>query len=115
TYDCARPLIPWVMAIARFRVHDYWRRHYSRGGLENIDIEDMKNILCEDRTQKLESGEDIKRALMSLPPKQREILDLMYKEDKSIGEVAAQMKMSVSAVKVAAHRGYKTFRKRFME
>lgn len=111
TYDSARPLMPWVMAIARYRIHDYWRHHYGHAFHESVDIEDMKNILSTDATKTLETHEDITRILKTLPTRQREILDLMYRQDKSVQEVADQLKMSLSAVKVAAHRSYKVFRK----
>ena len=115
TYDPARPLMPWVMAIARYRIHDYWRHHYGHTFHESVDIEDMKNILSVDETKAMETREDITRILRSLPPRQREVLDLMYRQDKSVQEVATALKMSVSAVKVTAHRGYKVFRKHLMD
>ncbi len=112
TYDPSRPLMPWVMAIARYRIHDYWRYRYGHAFHNSVDIEDMKNILSIDETETLQNREDISRILKSLPPKQQEVLDLMYRHDKSVQEVATLLKMSVSAVKVTAHRGYKVFRKR---
>ena len=112
TYDNTRPLMPWVMAIANFRLQDFWRRHYGHGFNDMADIDDSVNILSTDETKSMDSHEDIKRVLATLPPKQREILDLMYGQDKSVQEVATQLKMSLSAVKVAAHRSYKVLRKR---
>ncbi|MBI3419114.1 MAG: sigma-70 family RNA polymerase sigma factor [Proteobacteria bacterium] len=111
TYDPARPLMPWVMAIARYRMHDHWRRHYGHSFDEMADIEDLKNILSTDITETLHGNEDIRRILVTLPERQQVILELMYRQDKSVREVAKQLKMSVSAVKVAAHRSYKIFRK----
>jgi len=115
TYDCTRPLMPWVMAIARFRLSDHWRQYYGHSFHEMANIEDMKNILSEDKTKSMESHEDINRILLSLPPKQQEILDLMYRQDKTVKEVADLLKMNISAVKTAAHRSYKVFRKRMMQ
>jgi RNA polymerase sigma-70 factor, ECF subfamily len=112
TYDNARPLMPWVMAIAHYRLQDHWRRHYGHGFKDMADIEELKNILSADETESLERHEDIRRVIEELPPKQRAILGLMYGQDKSVQEVADLMNMSVSAVKVAAHRSYKVFRKR---
>ncbi|MBI1273777.1 MAG: sigma-70 family RNA polymerase sigma factor [Alphaproteobacteria bacterium] len=111
TYDPAKPLMPWVMAIARYRLNDYWRHHYGRHMGETDDIEDFKAALATDVTEGMENSEDIRRVMAGLPEKQRKILQLMYGEDKSVTEVAGEMGMSVSAVKVAAHRSYKVFRK----
>lgn len=115
TYDNTRLLMPWVMAIAHYRLQDFWRRHYGHGFKDMADIEDMKDILCTDETKTMETHEDIRRIMLTLPPKQREILDLMYRQDKSVQEVAEELKMSLSAVKVAAHRGYKIFRKQLKD
>jgi len=115
TYDNTRLLMPWVMAIAHYRLQDYWRKQYGHAFHETDDIEEMKNILSIDETKSMDSREDIRRVMVTLPPKQREILDLMYRQDKSVQEVAEQLKMTISAVKVAAHRGYKVFRKRLQE
>ena len=115
TYDNGRRLMPWVMAIANYRLQDHWRRHYGHGFKDMVDIEDMKDILCIDETKQADSHEDIRMIMGSLPDKQRQILDLMYAQDKSVQEVAAALNMSVSAVKVAAHRSYKVFRKRLNE
>jgi RNA polymerase sigma-70 factor (ECF subfamily) len=112
TYDNARPLLPWVMAIAKYRLLDHWRRHYGHGFDQMTDIEDLKDILSTDATKTIESHEDIRRALASLPIRQQEIINLMYRQDKSVQEVATLLHMSVSAVKVAAHRSYKILRQR---
>ena len=115
TYDPSRLLMPWVMAIARYRMHDYWRHHYGRSFDEMVDIEDMKNILSVDATKGMDAHEDINRILLSLSPQQQKVLDLMYRQDKTVQEVADQLKISISSVKVTAHRSYKVFRKRLME
>ena len=115
TYDNARPLMPWVMAIANYRLQDFWRRRYGHDFKSLDDIEDFKNILSTDETNTLDAREDIRRVMDSLPPKQKQILDLMYGQDKSVQEVASLLNMSLSAVKVAAHRSYKVFRKRLNE
>ncbi|MDE1901271.1 MAG: sigma-70 family RNA polymerase sigma factor [Alphaproteobacteria bacterium] len=115
TYEPTRPLMPWVMAIARYRLSDYWRKHYGQALDRTVDIDDMKDILPTDVTKDLDTSEDIRRIMPTLPQKQQEILDLMYRQDKSVQEVAGLLNMTVSAVKVAAHRGYKAFRKRLKE
>jgi RNA polymerase sigma-70 factor (ECF subfamily) len=115
TYDNTRPLMPWVMAIAHFRLQDFWRRHYGHGFKDMADIDDLKDILAASETKDMDAHEDIRRIMGTLPPKQREILDLMYGKDKSVQEVATLLNMSVSAVKVAAHRSYKVFRKKLSE
>ncbi|MGB4101691.1 MAG: sigma-70 family RNA polymerase sigma factor [Alphaproteobacteria bacterium] len=112
TYDATRPLMPWVMAIARFRLQDHWRGYYRRRADQTSCLDDIQELPGADVTKDREASEDIRRVAKDLPPKQQEILNLMYGHDKSVQEVATALNMSVSAVKVAAHRAYKVFRQR---
>src|SRR5262249_2477759 len=50
-------------------------------------------------------------ALEALPERQRDIVRALKLEDKSVKDVSAELGMSPSAVKVAAHRGYKALRR----
>ncbi len=112
TYDPARPFMPWVMAIARFRLQDHWRGYYRRRTGQTSGLEDVLELPGDDVTKSREASEDIRRVAKDLSPKQQEIINLMYGQDKSVQEVATQLDMSVSAIKVAAHRAYKVFRQR---
>lgn len=112
TYEPDRPLLPWVMAIARYRLQDHWRAHFRNKDHNKIDIQDISENFGQDVTGSLEWSEDIRRGVESLPAKQRAILQHMYGEDLSVQEVAAKMGMNVSAVKVAAHRAYKLLRRK---
>ena len=112
TYEPDRPLLPWVMAIARYRLHDHWRGRFRQNEHNKIDIQDISENFGHDVTEGLEWGEDIRRGMESLPTKQRAILQHMYGEDLSVQEVAEKMGMNVSAVKVAAHRAYKLLRRK---
>ncbi|HBR69933.1 MAG TPA: RNA polymerase subunit sigma-24 [Rhodospirillaceae bacterium] len=47
---------------------------------------------------------DIEDALASLPDKQRKVFELMKIKGYSASEVASEMGMTVTAVKVSAHR-----------
>jgi RNA polymerase sigma-70 factor (ECF subfamily) len=51
------------------------------------------------------------KLLSNLPPEDRALLQMLYVEEKNIGEVAAATGWSVSNVKVRAHRARKTLRK----
>jgi len=110
TYTPERPFLPWAMAIARYRLTDHWRSHYRRHVGQTEPIENHAENLGHDVTERYEQSEDIRRALKGLSAKQQEILQQMYGEDLSVQEVADNLKMNVSAVKVAAHRAYKALR-----
>lgn len=112
TYDGQRPYKPWAYAIARFRLQDYLRSHYSDQLRQAVDIEDLENILHEDVTKPDFDYESISGEVRKLPEKQAAILQLMHQEGYTAKEVAAKLGMTESAVKVAAHRAYKVLRER---
>ena len=112
TYDGKRPYKPWVYAIARFRLQDYLRAHYSDQLRHALDLSEVEEILPEYVTETAISYESIRREVQKLPEKQATILQLMHQEGYTAKEVAVKMGMNESAVKVAAHRAYKILRKK---
>lgn len=110
TYDGCRPYEPWAYAIARYRLQDYLRCHYSD------DLHHAEDLsLYEDRLPAI-SGvtlinyAEIENEIQLLPEKQAKILALIHKEGFTAKEAATKLGMKESAVKVAAHRAYKVLR-----
>ncbi len=110
TYDGLRPYKPWAFAIARYRLQDHLRSLYGDHLAQAVNIDEMENQLAEDVTEPALSYELISEAINKLPPKQAAILRLLHKDGYTSSEVARELGMSVSAVKVAAHRAYKVLR-----
>jgi len=113
TYDGNRPYKPWVYAIARFRLQDYLRAHYSDHLHHADDLSEIEEILHADVTETAISYESISGEIRKLPQKQAAILQLMHQDGYTAREVAEKMGMNESAVKVAAHRAYKILRQKF--
>jgi RNA polymerase sigma-70 factor (ECF subfamily) len=101
TWDEARPIGPWVAAIARHKVVDVLRR---RGSRVHLPIEDFSEILPADDAP-VDPGPDVARALGALPKRQREVVQSIAVDGASIGETATRLGMSEGAVRVALHRG----------
>ena len=112
TYDGDRPFRPWVFAIAKFRLKDYFRRRYSDKLLNAFDISDVENILTQPVTTEGLSYEHIRGEVEQLPSKQATILKLMHEDGYTAKEVGSRIGMKESAVKVAAHRAYKILREK---
>jgi RNA polymerase sigma-70 factor (ECF subfamily) len=112
TYDGNRPYKPWVYAIAKFRLQDYLRAHYSDQLHHADDLSEMENYLHENVTESAISYESISGEVEKLPQKQATILQLMHQEGYTAKEVAEKLGMNESAVKVAAHRAYKILRQK---
>lgn len=112
TYDGNRPYKPWVYAIAKFRLQDFLRTHYSDQLRHAVDFDELEETLEEFVTESGLSYESISGEVQKLPEKQAIILQLMHQEGYTAKEVAEKMGMNESAVKVAAHRAYKVLRQR---
>ena len=109
-YDKKQPLLPWIYAIARYRLIDSLRAEKRRPEC----VEWIKNFdalfIVEDLP--VEEGQEVEALLDGLPARQKEILRLAKVEEFSLNEIAEKMDMSLSAVKVSVHRSLKFIRKR---
>jgi len=115
TYDGRRPYKPWAYAIAKFRLHDYLRRHYADRLRLAVELSEVENDLRDDVTESPLNYESISGEILKLPEKQATILRMMHQEGYTAGEVAEKIGMTESAVKVAAHRAYKVLRTKLEE
>ena len=114
TYDGRRPLMPWVYAIARYRLGDYLRNYYAEGLNTMIEIGEIENSLAHAVTPAPSFYESIQGEIAALPGKQPAILKLLHGDGYTSRQVAEQMGMKETAVKVAAHRAYKTLKKKLV-
>lgn len=112
TYDGNRPCRPWVYAIAKFRLQDHLRAHYSDQLHHAEDLSEWEDFLHGDVTETAISYESISGEVEKLPEKQATILRLMHQEGYTAKQVAEMTGMKESAVKVAAHRAYKVLREK---
>jgi RNA polymerase sigma-70 factor (ECF subfamily) len=106
TYDTSRPLEPWLHAIARYKLADWWRRRKTQrpeveraGGVEGVRAAHAAG----DGTAR----SDVLKLLDTLPAKQRGAIVHTRLEGLSVVEAARITGMSPAAIKVAIHRGLK--------
>lgn len=111
TFDRAEPLMPWVHAIARYKLIDHYRRTGRRAFVALDDA--GADLPAPDQASAAEARRDVERALQSLPERTRALLAALKLEELSVAETAARMGMSEGAVKVAAHRGLRALAARF--
>ncbi|TIT62169.1 MAG: sigma-70 family RNA polymerase sigma factor, partial [Mesorhizobium sp.] len=76
------PVLPWIYAIARFKLIDAFRR---RGRRIEVEIDEIAETFAEPETETV-SERDINRVLESLPPAQRSVVSAVSVEGRSIGE-----------------------------
>jgi RNA polymerase sigma factor (sigma-70 family) len=106
---------PWMFRIARNACVDHLRRVPLDGPVEK-PIEDvlMNEASAEDCAVDDERSELVRRALLKLPVKGREVLLLSRYEFKTYEEIAHVLGCSVSAAKVRAHRAMKQLREVYL-
>jgi len=114
TYDPEQFFLPWLYAIARYKVIDYLRRQKldKRSTVPlNDELESMEIVMSFEMSSSL----DLETLCNSLPEKQKEILLLVKLEGLSIEETAKKTGFSPSDVKVSVHRAIKALRKKIEE
>jgi len=105
TYDPSAPLLPWVHAIARYKLIDHLRQ--TRALMSDVPVENAEDLLAQDDHTATESAYDVKGMLNQLPEKMRQTIQLTKLEGLSVAEAASRCNMSESDVKISVHRGMK--------
>jgi RNA polymerase sigma-70 factor, ECF subfamily len=101
TWQQGSPIMPWLYAIARYKLIDAFRR---RGRRIEIEIGEIAHTFAEPASETADDRE-IGRALAGLAPGQRSVVTAISVDGRSIGETAKWLGMSETAVRVAFHRG----------
>jgi RNA polymerase sigma-70 factor (ECF subfamily) len=109
TYDPARPFGPWMYAIARHRLLDHVEQQRRHGRAEPLTEADLDRAALEP-PPRTGLTRLLDRVLGQLSNAQREVIQMMKLEGRSVAETARATGMTESTVKVTAHRGYKKLR-----
>lgn len=109
SWDAARPLMPWVHAIADHKAADAARRRRRRARLyaPNLTAEDVAEIVPEPAPERDLVGLDLERCLAILPARQRDVVRALALEGGTVASVAARFAIGEGAVRIALHRGLK--------
>lgn len=113
TYDPRRPFTPWLMSIAHHRMVDRARRH-TRVWANEVLVDEFADSAFDEVSDLPDSEygdpEQVRQAVKGLPAGQRTAIELLKLRELSLKEAANVSGMSVSALKVAAHRAIKALR-----
>jgi RNA polymerase sigma factor (sigma-70 family) len=111
TYDPSRPFAPWFYAIASSRLVDVLRRE-KRVAAREVSTDMLPDTVPEaGANEDIVDVEAIRAAVATLPGRQREVIEQLKFEERSVRDVAGRLNMTESAVKVTAHRGYRVLRR----
>lgn len=106
TWDPALPVSAWVLAIARYKLIDLWRRRGRHEALHE-PLDDVDEALLAEPAHEPTSARDLGGLLAGLPAAQREAIVLTKLEGLSVAEASLRTGASESAIKVQVHRGLK--------
>ena len=102
SFDPARPFLPWLAAIARYRWIDQLRRHYRADETELNEA-----MVADPHDPAVLARIGIERLLAFLPPPQAAVIRLVKIDGLSIADAATRSGQSEALVKVNIHRGIK--------
>ncbi|MFT4569737.1 MAG: RNA polymerase sigma-70 factor (ECF subfamily) [Hyphomicrobiaceae bacterium] len=107
TFEPNRPFEPWFFSIARSRLIDHLRR-VKRVNAHESSTDVLPEVVDD---QAVPDWERFLEVLEILPDGQREAFSLLKIEGLSTVDAAERVGISVSALKVRAHRAYKALKK----
>lgn len=106
TWDAARPIGPWVSAIARHKLADALRRSTKRR--IEVPIEEIAETLASTPAATMElDRQHIARLLAPLSPRERAVVDSVSLKGLSAREAGERLDMSEGAVRITLHRAFK--------
>jgi RNA polymerase sigma-70 factor (ECF subfamily) len=104
-WDADRPFIPWLHAIARYKLSDAVRRRRREARYRcDLTLEEWSEVLAEPHEDPDRELVDLDRHLGELSTGQREVVRSLALESASVRETAQKLNTSEGAVRVTLHR-----------
>jgi RNA polymerase sigma-70 factor (ECF subfamily) len=115
TFVTGAAVLPWAFAIARRLVLDRVRRdRRTPAGVDDVDPNPMSPAGGTDRPEQVVEAREVARrlarALARLPESQRTAFELLKQDGLTLVEAAEVLGVTVTAVKLRAHRAYESIR-----
>jgi RNA polymerase sigma-70 factor, ECF subfamily len=104
-YDSERSFISWAMGIARNRILKYYRtRSRDRMVLSEAVLERLEGALEKMEPEAEDRRDALRFCIQRVAGRRRTVLDLRYRDNIRVNEIAEHFDMSPSAVSVMLHR-----------
>jgi len=104
------PFAAWLLRIAANAIADRWK--HSAQERDFYDLDPQGEVPAEVSLEEAEQRAQIFRLVDGLPADQRRVIVMRFAEDKSIREIAQELRRSEGAVKQLQFRGLENLRKR---
>lgn len=113
TYDPARPFRPWLAGVARNRIADAVRRRARRHARETALGDEYETFAAPDANTEHAALDlpALYAAIARLPPGQRQAIEMLKLREMSLQDTATATGLSITALKVATHRGIRALRR----
>jgi RNA polymerase sigma-70 factor (ECF subfamily) len=102
------PFVAWLYRIAANAIADRWQRLSRESG--NPAAENTPGHREDLDVEKIERRAQIFRNVANLPAEQRRVIEMRFAEEKSIREIAKELRRTAGAVKQLQFRGIRTLR-----
>jgi len=105
TWDPARPFLPWLHTITRYKLIDFMR-HRRRDTRRRVDLplDDWLEMIDPPADEAIRSTWEMDRHLAVLPVSQRKLVRAIAVEGASVRSVAQELATSEGVVRVTLHR-----------
>jgi RNA polymerase sigma-70 factor (ECF subfamily) len=115
TYDPRRSIMAWLRMIAQRRAIDALRRRKLRARevYAPIAYENHPDHSGDIKTVAFESRDKLSAAVQSLPVRQREAVDLLVFQSRSLASAAIATGRSTGSLRVSWHRAIRTLQAQF--
>ncbi|MCK9463984.1 MAG: sigma-70 family RNA polymerase sigma factor [Proteobacteria bacterium] len=106
-FDAARPLLPWLLAVARHACLDRLRRGRREEIAATVQADDRASDgpTAEDALSDRERLERLSLALDALPEGQREVVAMFHLDGLAYREIAEALDVPIGTVMTWLHRG----------
>ncbi len=105
SFDRSQSFVAWALGIARHRIMKYYRtRARDRVMLSEEALVRLGEALEHAEAENEERREALRHCLQQVTGRRREVLEMRYRENAKVMDIAGRLGMSTSAVSVMLHR-----------
>lgn len=105
------PFAAWLYRIAANAISDRWKRAAREEGSPVAD--DRADRHGEFKLEEIDRRAQLYRDVAILPAEQRRVIEMRFAEEKSIAEIARELKRSAGAIKQLQFRGIQALREQW--
>ena len=110
TFDPSRTLGPWLATIAGRAAIDVYRRnrrHRQSRNVDELDLDDPALVSLPPSVEAIYEAWQVRRALDTLPDRDRELIRLQHYRELTHAEIAEQLAIPVGTVKSRSFRAHR--------